>query len=582
MNGKVMLVDDEQGVLNALERLLRRDKYEIIKAGGGREAIELMKLHSDIALIISDMRMPDVDGAKVMEEAYKLTPDSIRIALTGYADSDTIMNCINHGQVRQFFLKPWNDDELRTMVKENVTIYNISKENKKLEEQIYEQNMQLQSMNEELEKKVAIRTEALVKAREAIRDSMKSVLSLLTGMMEMHAPGTRGHCRRVADLSLRLAKALNLGEDQLWEIEAAALVHDIGKIALPSYLNGKSMHDMSAEEREEYKKHPAIGRDLLAEIPGFENIADLICNHHESVSGNGFPTGAKGDSIPLGGRIMAVADSFDRYCHPTGGGILMAKSKAFKFLEMAAGNKLDPDLVALFLKADIPSYTDEGAHEVEMGINHLVPGMILSKDITNIIGKSLVKKNTTLTLDIIDQIANNPGFDPTVSRIFILKDSIPQESTSDAEDTDSPATKKKSGDEAQRNLVVVVDDEQHVLNALRRELRSGGYDVETFTNPIDAIQQIRMEKNVYALITDFNMPAVRGDRFIGQVQKEFPNIPCIVITGLATKDTVVLLRKSVKVARMLPKPWDKELLLKTLADFGSNQTKEQGNTQATV
>lgn len=574
MKTKILLVDDEPGILSSLERLLRRDKYEVLKAEGGAKGIAAIEANPDLAVIICDMRMPDVPGDEVLARARELVPGAVRIALTGYADTGTIVNCINNARISRFLMKPWEDEALREVVREAESAFIMKSENARLEEKVYEQNLELQELNSGLEKAVKERTAELEEARHALQGSMNAVLGLLAGVLETHSPGLRGHSRRVADMCRHLAVSDGCGEEEAQQIWAAGLLHDIGKIGLPSRLLDKNQKDLTPEERERYRQHAVTGYEMLKDLPGFDAIAAMIRHHHELFSGGGYPDGLAGDLIPKGSRIIAIATVYDRHRYPPGDAVIGDRKAAENVLGMAAGSKLDPRLLEVFLKSGVPSYTEQGEHEVEVSPDRLRPGMVLSRNVQNGIGKVMLREKTVLDDLIIDHLLHNSGYDPVMSRIFVLKSSIPEAA---AEGSGAPAPAAAAGGvkpgeaEHAKPLVVVVDDEQHVLNALRRELSGGGYAVETFTNPVDALQQIRLEKAVYALITDMNMPGVRGDRFLAQVQKEFPELPCIVVTGMATKDTVMMLRKSVKIVRMLPKPWDKDALFATLAGLKTEQ-----------
>jgi response regulator RpfG family c-di-GMP phosphodiesterase len=339
---------------------------------------------------------------------------------------------------------------------------------------------------------------------------------------------------------------------------------------LPDSIIEKNIQEMSAAEKERYYKHTVLGSDLIKDVKGLENIALIIRNHHESFSGKGFPDGLEGENIHKGARIIAVADLYDRYRYPPGKSVIGSKKIAENMLQMASGSRLDEHLVEVFLNMGIPNYTEEGEHEIEISFKELKPGMVLARDIVNFSGRPILKKFVVFNDELIEELLNSSSFDSVVSRIFILKDSLKGDVEEDASAADEGGQESKEEPvvaqaiEVNKPLVIVVDDERHVVNALRRELRSGGYEVEAFTEPIEALQQLRYEKHTHAFITDYNMPGVRGDRLLAQVQKEYPDLPCIVITGKATKDTVAQLVSRAKLTRILPKPWDKKILLNTL------------------
>ncbi len=586
MRHKILLVDDEANVLKALQRLLRRDAYELLLAHGGKEALDVLSQHDDLAVVISDQRMPEVSGAEVLRKAYELHPDAVRIALTGEADTESILQCINQARVSNVLLKPWDDDALKSVIKEAVEAHWIRLENERLEQLSRRQKQELAQLAKGLEEKVEQRTQELAEAKKRIESSLHDLSGVLADLMDLHAPGLRGHTRRVADMSRRLAEAIDLPPDQVAAAESAGLLHDLGKVALPPDILHKLPRNHTQEERDLVRRHPVIGSELLKDVARFSDVAQAVRHHHENIAGTGYPDGLKGEKIPLASRIIAVCDAYDRFRYPAGQSLMVSPSKAARFLEMAAGKRFDERLVTTFLAEDIPTYTEAGLTEVEISINHVLPGMRLTKDVVNAAGRPLLRRNIELTAENIEQLTNSAGFDPIISRIYVAKDSVP-ESVGEAlksEDETKPsatagAAKQKTAEQSaqadhDRPLVIVVDDEQHIVNALRRELRWGGYDVEGFTQPAEALGHLRAEKDAFALITDFNMPGVRGDRLLAQVQQEFPELPCLVLTGHATRDNVVRLCRAAHIVRILTKPWDKEILLQTLDGLRSQLTPD--------
>ena len=149
----VLLVDDEESILNSLRRLLRSQAFDVVLAGSGAQALEIMAAQP-IDLIMSDARMPGMDGAQLLAEVHRLYPATSRILLTGYADVPTIIKAINEGQIHRYIAKPWNDDELKLILQQAL-------EHQRLERLTQVQNDQLKALNATLEKRVASRTAEL-------------------------------------------------------------------------------------------------------------------------------------------------------------------------------------------------------------------------------------------------------------------------------------------------------------------------------------------------------------------------------------------------------------------------------------
>lgn len=157
MNHKILLVDDERYILSSLKRLLFREPYKIVLANGGKEAINLLETE-EFSLVISDMRMPDVDGVAVLKKAFEMYPDTIRIVLSGYADKDMMADVVNKTNIFRYIMKPWDDNELKIQIQNSLELYESSYEKKQLLIELDKKNLELSELNLSLEKKVEERT----------------------------------------------------------------------------------------------------------------------------------------------------------------------------------------------------------------------------------------------------------------------------------------------------------------------------------------------------------------------------------------------------------------------------------------
>ena len=164
----VLCVDDEQNVLNALKRLLRKETFRLLTCTNGREGLELLA-RNDVQVVISDQRMPEMNGNDFLKEVKDLYPQTIRIILTGYTDVDTISNSINKGHIYKFFLKPWNDQQIVLEIRQALEQFELIKANKRLHEMTLEQNEELRTINDNLENMVAERTSVLERQNQALQ-----------------------------------------------------------------------------------------------------------------------------------------------------------------------------------------------------------------------------------------------------------------------------------------------------------------------------------------------------------------------------------------------------------------------------
>lgn len=163
----ILCVDDEENVLHALRRLLRKEGYHLLTSSTGKEALEYLK-ENNVQVVICDQRMLHMSGIDFLSRVKELSPETIRIVLTGYTDIDSITEAINQGQIYKFLLKPWNDQNLKIEIKKAIDQYNLIQANKKLHQKILEQNEELITINENLEEMVKERTKVLEIQNQAL------------------------------------------------------------------------------------------------------------------------------------------------------------------------------------------------------------------------------------------------------------------------------------------------------------------------------------------------------------------------------------------------------------------------------
>ncbi|MCK4727322.1 MAG: response regulator [Desulfobacterales bacterium] len=187
-NHTILCVDDEKNILSSLKRLLRKEGYRLLTAPGGAEGLKLLEENS-VHLVISDQRMPRMDGTQFLAKVKEGYPDAIRIILTGYTDVDSITESINKGHVYKFFLKPWNDQSLKLEIKQALEQYDLIQANKTLHKKILEQNKELKTMNENLEALVSERTKQLEIQNRALELSRAILQDLPLPIIGVSAEG---------------------------------------------------------------------------------------------------------------------------------------------------------------------------------------------------------------------------------------------------------------------------------------------------------------------------------------------------------------------------------------------------------
>ena len=314
----ILIVDDEDSILNAFKRILADEDYDVHVANNGAEGLnKLRTARKPYSLIISDQRMPEMNGVQFFAQAKDIFPDAVRILLTGYADSDSIIESINKGGVHLYFTKPWHEEEILLHIKQSLSKVEILAENKRLIELIKDKNKELTELNKTLEKKAEEKTNDLLIQTEKLKESYKKSQMILDGIVrtlskiiETRDPYTSGHEDQVAKIACKIAREMKLTEEQVSFIHIAATLHDIGKISVPSEILTKPSV-LNNLEREIIKTHCKVANDVLVNIDFPYPVAEIIYQHHERMDGSGYPRGLKGEQIAMEARIIGVADVID-------------------------------------------------------------------------------------------------------------------------------------------------------------------------------------------------------------------------------------------------------------------------------
>lgn len=313
----ILIVDDEENNLQLLRRTFR-NKYNILMAHNGLEALDVVKQHGDeISLIVSDQKMPVMEGTEFFKKVRETNPQIIKILLTGHVDTDILVAAINDCDLYQYILKPFEPEELKIAVDNGIQKYSMANNNK-----VYYQELK----------------ELFYKTIRAISNALDTKDSY-----------TNGHSLRVTLYSMIIAKELNLSPEYMEEIEIAGLLHDIGKIAMPKSIlckNGK----LTDEEFLVMKSHPVRGEKIVINIKKLQKISEWVKAHHEKWDGNGYPDGLKGEEIPLAGRIIALADTYDAMTSTRPYRTALSHETAVSEIRRCSGTQFDPNLAEIFVR----------------------------------------------------------------------------------------------------------------------------------------------------------------------------------------------------------------------------------------
>jgi putative nucleotidyltransferase with HDIG domain len=425
---RILFVDDEANILSALKRLMVDEPFEVLTAGSGKEALEMLSRDNNVAVIVSDQRMPQMNGAEFLEQAKVIAPDSGRLVLTGYADIQAAVDAINKGGAYRYIAKPWNDAELITVLREAASRYALLHENKRLTQIVHRQNAELKQWSSQLEYDVQQQTieiskknEALNKFNERLKKNFHDSIEAFAGLIELRDQRSMSHSRNVAEVAAHAARDMELPPEEVEAIHTAALLHDIGKIGMPDVLLLKSPDAMSPEEQQEYLLHSIRGQAAIDSIEDLRQIGAVIRGHHEAFNGTGFPDRLKGEKIPIGARLIAAADFFDRtFALQQGANAL---DIALFRLKEEDGKRFDPAICHVIEKAIRNAYSKKIAKndmvEVKLSVPDLSEGMLLSRDVRSGTGLLLLSKGTTIGTQNLQALRRYHQLDPSKGGVYV-------------------------------------------------------------------------------------------------------------------------------------------------------------------
>ncbi len=407
----VLCVDDEPNILSALRRLFRPMGYQVLTAESGGAGLRVLA-EQPVDVVISDMRMPGMDGAQFLEHVRQRWPRTMRIMLTGYADVELIMDAINRGEIHRYITKPWSDHDMLLVMRLALERQSLERERVRLETLTRQQNEQLKLLNASLEDKVAERTaklarthDELLSANGKLKAGFLTSIKVLSSIIEMRAPNLAGHSRRVADLARRVAARLGLDAGEAQTVFVAGLLHNLGKVGFPDDLLALPVPLMNGEQLGLYRKYPSRGEQLLMPLADLQEAAYLVRTHQERFDGSGFPDALAGFDIPTGARILAVVSDYDNLQI----GVLQQRplrpEQAAAIVIENRGKRYDGAIVAAFQDVISGSVAVEAVHDEALPVAQLRPGMAISRDLMRRDGSLLLSAEYVLTERLIRQLA---------------------------------------------------------------------------------------------------------------------------------------------------------------------------------
>lgn len=407
----ILCVDDEPSILSALRRLFRARGLHVKVAESGAAGLTMLEAEP-FDLVISDMRMPEMDGVTFLEQVRQRWPDTVRLLLTGYADINSIMGAINRGEIYRYIAKPWDDNDIVLIVQGALRHRRLELEQRRLQNLVQQQNEALKALNADLEIKVDERTAELKSANERLKSNFITSIKVFTSLIQLRDARLAGHSRRVADLARRVV--LRLGQDNraAQETFVAGLLHEIGKVGFDDVLMGTPVVMMNTQQLDIYRKHPARAAQMLMPLEELKGAVDVIASQLERFDGGGYPSQLAKDQIPLGARIISAVCDFDSLQIGLLGQAKLDARDALATVVKGSGRRYDPlvveAMVALLGDAGDGTAHDTAPQQTELQVKSpdLRAGMVLSRDLITPSGLLMLTAGYALDDAVIQKIIN--------------------------------------------------------------------------------------------------------------------------------------------------------------------------------
>ena len=337
---RLLFVDDDAAMRRMFLRLFPQPAYQVDVADDGVTALPLLECN-DYDAIISDYRMPRMDGGEFLARACDRRPNAVRILVTAESDFDVAVRAVNRGEVFRLVRKPWDDDELHFAIRLALEMRKMREERDELLGVLESRTDSLAKINDELDQ--------LNRGLEArIHDRTRVVVDTLVAALDYRDPEGSVRARRIAGYARRLGQAMGLGDHELLAVERGALLHDVGKLGIRDDLYFKT-GGLGESEWATIRQHPRLAFRMLGPIEFLDEARRVVLNHRETWDGSGYPSGTSGEEIPVGARIFAAAELIDNALsdahYPATTAYLIIKAE----LERGAGRAFDPRVVEAFL-----------------------------------------------------------------------------------------------------------------------------------------------------------------------------------------------------------------------------------------
>jgi response regulator RpfG family c-di-GMP phosphodiesterase len=375
----VLCVDDEANILRSLKRIFHGQPYRLVLADSAQKAFDFMQKQT-VHVVISDMKMPGMNGPEFLAKVAKNNPQTYKIVLSGFADLESTLDVINNGQVQRFLQKPWDNEVLLDAVAQGVRQHELEAENKKLLTLTAKQNKELSTLNSTLEKQVEHRTKQLKVALSRSERSTVSVKKVVYNMLSSNPLFSGAFAKSVSKVAVGIAKEMQLSEKEIDDISFSGLITELGMISLDSAIMNTPFSKLSPAQQEAF--YTQAGRAQLILAPAqLPEVTQIVINQYEYVNGRGFPNAMPGNEIPLGAKVLAVARDYMRYREGRINGTKYEVLDALDKINNYCGLQYDGSIVNVLKKTQTAESIDR--FDIGLTTSQVKPGMMLHEALYN-------------------------------------------------------------------------------------------------------------------------------------------------------------------------------------------------------
>ncbi|WP_022941940.1 HD domain-containing phosphohydrolase [Psychromonas hadalis] len=414
----LLIIDDEKEVLSALERLLRKD-FRLFLFTDPLKALHFYK-ENPIPLVLSDMRMPEMDGATLLGEIAQIYPKSQRLILTGHADLASTVAAVNQGHISHYFNKPWDNHELINTLKSAFVDYQKQLLPIKLLKQNRHENLRLSQQNDSLLKVVQDKQSKLDASLSHLQQNENNFIELYANLISLHTQDHTGHNLRIASQARCITRQLGYDHKTTHQAHLVALLYETGKLAIPQTLLTCCYDSLNKHQQTNYNQFYPLAEAIMQPVDNLKPIAKIIKHIPNHYDGLGAPDHLQGEAIPFISRLIAILSAFDNLLLGRKMPLSCSFVKAKKLIEAQVDKHYDPHLIACFstLMKNL-THSKDDAVEYLINAAQLRIGMQLSQDIHNTHQAILLTKGTLITQLHIDKLLHLENTQQEVLLIYV-------------------------------------------------------------------------------------------------------------------------------------------------------------------